>query len=566
MNFSDLPGKINRTDKDKASPYKGNDLLLSAGFIRPSGRGFISFLPLGMRVINNLKKIVCDEMDKLGGMEITTPLISPENLWDVTGRNRSGSMEIARFSDRQGRSMILSPTHEEAVTALLKEDIKSHKDLPLFVYQNQLKFRDEIRPRGYLIRSREFLMHDGYSYHRNFTELNNFFPKIFAAYERILRQCGIPYITAEADPGFMKGSRSYEFTLPHGQGKNIIISCPQCGYRANRSIALCKKNTRSEPLLELTEKTCEERKREIRESHPDREGEDRAICKVFRGENRFVMAIYRGDFTLSLEKLKKLTDETELIAATEEELRSIDIDPRSVSPFNINSSCLIVVDDCVANTSNLSIPSGAAGYCFTNVNFGRDFDAHKTGDIVKAGESDYCRICGGKLEIHRGIELAHVFKLDDFYCNKFGLSFQDEDNRIKIPFMGSYGIGMGRLLFASAESNHDKKGLLWPAKLAPFRFFVMGIGKSPTIRDKVYGLAEKLGNQVLVDDRKEGIGVKLRDCDMLGIPCRIIISNRYLEKGEVELYKRQDGSLTYVPYTDLLPLLHEWEREQGLRT
>ena len=557
MNYSDLPGKVNRTEAFRPSLYKGNDLLLSAGFIRPSGKGYVSYLPLGMRVLNNIKKIICEEMEALGGMEIFAPLVASESLWEITGRLKSSSMDFARFTDRQGRVMILSPTHEESVTDLVKDDIKSHKDLPLFVFQNQLKFRDEIRPRGYLIRSREFLMHDGYSYHRNFTELNNFFPKIFAAYERILKRCGIPYVTSEADPGFMRGSRSYEFTLPHDYGKNVIVSCPRCGYRSNRSIARCEKKTRSEPLRDLEERACGDL--------PVGDRKDiMALCRIFKGGHRYIMAVYRSDFTLSQEKIKKLTGEEELKPATDDEIREMGIDPVSVSPFN-NSSCLIVVDDSVADTSNLIMPSGAEGFCFANVNFGRDFDAHRIGDIVKAGKDSVCRVCGGKLQTIRGIELAHVFKLDDFYCRKFSLSFQDEDNKIKTPFMGSYGIGLGRMLFAAAESNNDDKGLVWPPALAPFRFFIMGIGKSPSVRDRVYELAEKLGNQALVDDRKEGIGVKLRDCDTLGIPCRIIISNRFLEKGEVEVYMRRDRSISYVSYTDLLPLLQDWERKQGLK-
>lgn len=551
-----MPGKVNRKLNEKGTPYKGNDLLLEAGFIKPSGRGFISYLPLGMRVLNNLKRIISEEMEKLGGMEVSTPLISSESLWEVTGRNNTTSMEIARMTDRQGKTLILSPTHEEAVTNLIKDYIKSHKDLPLFVYQHQLKFRDEIRPRGYLIRSREFLMHDGYSFHRNFTELNNFFPKIFAAYERILKRCSIPYVTSEADPGFMKGSRSYEFNLPHERGKNIIISCPGCGYTANRSIARFEKVNPSEALEDMEEKTCEEGKG----------CKNKTRCKVFKGGKKFIMALYRDDFSLSTDKLKKIIGEEELAPATEDEMRDLGINPDSISPFNLCSSCLIVVDDSVADTPNLTLPSGAEGYCFANVNFGRDFDAHKIGDIVKAGNSDVCRICGTPLVGSRGIELAHIFKLDDYYSRHFGLTFQDEDNRVKTPFMGSYGIGLGRLLYGAAESNRDEKGLLWPAELAPFRYFIMGIGKSPTVKEKVFGLGEKLAGQALVDDRKEGIGVKLRDCDMLGIPWRIIISNRYLETGEVELYKREDGSLNYIPYQDLLPTLHEWERQEGLRS
>lgn len=558
MNYTDLPGKVNRTENFKATPYKGNDLLITAGYIRPSGRGLISYLPLGKRVIDNLVRLINNEMEDLGGMEISTPLVSPESLWIKTDRNRSASMEIARFENRQGRRMILSPTHEEAVTSLIKDDIKSHKDLPLFVFQNQLKYRDEIRPRGYLIRSREFMMHDGYSFHRNFTELNNFFPKIFAAYERILNGCGIDFVTGEADSGFMRGSRSYEFTMPHRGGKNIIIRCPQCGYRANRSIARSEKKAYVEPLKELREITCSQCGGEECPTHR------RVVCKLFKGDDHPIMAVYREDFNLSMEKLKKLTGRTDLTALTEEECRELGVDPHSLSPFNISSSVLIVLDDAVAETANLIIPSGAEGYCFSGANFGRDFDAHKTGDIVRAREGDNCRICGARLEAVRGIELAHIFKLDDYYTGRFNILFQDEDNRIKRPHMGSYGIGLGRLLFAAAQANHDDKGLIWPARLAPFRYFLMGIGKSPTISKTVFDFAEILGKQVIVDDRKEGIGVKLRDCDSLGIPIRIIVSKDYLEKGEVEVYERKTGKIVNIRKDFLLNYLKEWEKEQGI--
>jgi prolyl-tRNA synthetase len=224
----------------------------------------------------------------------------------------------------------------------------------------------------------------------------------------------------------------------------------------------------------------------------------------------------------------------------------------------------LVVDDSIVKSTNLIFPSGAEGYCFSHVNFGRDFDAHKIGDIVRAGNNDSCSICGEKMESIRGIELAHIFKLDDFYSEKFSLTFQDKDNRIKRPFMGSYGIGLGRLLFAIADSNRDEKGLVWPVKLAPFHYYLMGIGKSPAIKETIFKLAEKMGKRVIVDDRREGIGVKLRDCDMLGIPLRIIISKRFLEKGEVEVYKRLDSSIQYIEYKNLLNHLNEWEREQGI--
>jgi prolyl-tRNA synthetase len=558
MNYSHIPGKVNRAEDFKATPYIGNDLLISAGYIRPSGKGLISYLPLGKLVINNLINLINEEMEKLGGMEINTPLIAPEALWEQTGRNRTDSMEIGRFNDRDGRSMILSPTHEEAVTSLLKDDIKSHKDLPLFVFQNQLKYRDEIRPRGYLIRSREFMMHDGYSFHRNFTELNNFFPKIFKAYKGILKECGIEFITNEADTGFMHGSRSYEFTMLHRSGKNVIIQCPHCGYRASQTIAHSEKAVHIEPLKDMSELTCQECERnEKRPTH-------RAKCKLFRSGKRFVMAIYREDFKLSKDKLKKIASLNELTPATVKETRGLGLDPQSLSPFNISSSVLLVVDDSIVKSTNLIFPSGAEGYCFSHVNFGRDFDAHKIGDIVRAGNNDSCSICGEKMESIRGIELAHIFKLNDFYSEKFSLTFQDKDNRIKRPFMGSYGIGLGRLLFAIADSNRDEKGLVWPVKLAPFHYYLMGIGKSPAIKETIFKLAEKMGKRVIVDDRREGIGVKLRDCDMLGIPLRIIISKRFLEKGEVEVYKRLDSSIQYIEYKNLLNHLNEWEREQGI--
>lgn len=529
------------------------------------GKGLFSLLPLGKRVENRIKGLIASEMNALGGMEITVPFVNPESLWEQTGRIERSQTPFIHFKDRGGRRLVLAPTHEEAVTALMKDCVHSHKDLPLFVYQFQLKFRDELRPRGGMLRSKEFMMKDAYSFHRSFVELNNFFPAIFASYERIFKRCGIDCLPVEADSGFMEGSRSYEFIMPHPKGKNISLFCDSCHYRASQAIAQGESDFKAEELKPLQIRPLEHYTTLSGLSKQWNQPLKRFIqCQLFRCTKGLFMAVYRADYEMSMIKLKNILGVCEALPPEREDFRYIDQDPRFLTPFGLPEDVRILVDESVVESCNLLVPAGKDDEFYENVNFGRDFDADKVGDFIRNHTGDRCSICGGTLTETPGIELGHIFKLDDFYSKKMRFTFQNLRGEQVYPHMGSYGIGIGRLMEAIAESNHDERGLLWPFMLAPYKFYLMGTGKSPTIKEYVEALGKKLGDDVLIDDRLENIGSKFHDFELLGIPLRIVVGRRFLENGTVELYDRLKDKTWEVSSENLMDQLIQWEKETQL--
>jgi len=563
MLYSKLPGKTDRISRGSVKFFPGYRFLLQAGYVRPMGKGLYSLLPLGKRVENRIKNLIASEMNALGGMEITVPLVNPESLWEQTGRIQGSQTPFVKFQDRGGRRLVLAPTHEEAVTALMKDCVHSHKDLPMFVYQFQLKFRDELRPRGGMLRSKEFMMKDGYSFHRSFVELNNFFPAIFASYEKIFKRCGINCFPVEADSGFMEGSRSYEFIMPHPKGKNISLFCDSCNYKASQSIAQGESDYKAEDLkpLEIREVETYTTLEALRKNW--NQPLSRFVqCQLYRCTKGLFITVIRADYDISAAKLKKMLGTCEALPPERADFQYIDQDPRFLTPFGLPEDVKILVDESVVESCNLFMPSGKKEEFYENVNFGRDFDAHRVGDIARNHSGDRCSLCGGLLSETPGIELGHIFKLDDFYTRKMRFTFQNLRGEQVYPHMGSYGIGIGRLMEAIAESNHDERGLLWPFELAPYKYYLMGTGKSPTIKSFVEKLGKKLGDDVLIDDRLENIGSKFHDFEMLGIPLRIVVGRRFLEEGLIELYDRHKDKTWDVSSEHLLDQLEEWEKEK----
>lgn len=563
MLYTSLPGKTDHESHGGTQSFIGYRYLVQAGFVRPMGKGLFGLLPLGKRVENQLKAVIAQEMEDLGGLEMTVPMISPQGLWQESGRINSKQSPFVSFKDRSGRTLVLSPTHEESVTALFRDCIHSHKDLPLFVFQFQLKFRDELRPRGGLIRSKEFLMKDGYSFHRSYVELNNFFPAIFASYQRLFKRCGLDPLPIEADSGFMEGSRSYEFIEPHEKGKNVFISCKGCSYRASQAIAQGIKDVETLPLESLEQVdvdhfTTIDALREEWKIPLNRF----VISKLHRCKDGLFVTVYRASDELSNYKLKKLLGCCDSTPPEPSDYESIGQDSRCISPFGLPEDVKILVDDAVMEASNLVVSTGEWGSFYKNVNFGRDFDAQIVGDIVKIRHGQSCSICGETLVEERGIELGHIFKLDDYYSRKMRFTFQNLRGEQVYPFMGSYGIGVGRLLEMIAEKNHDERGLIWPFELAPFKFYLMGTGKSPSIKAYVKEMGNKLGRDVLVDDRLENIGTKFHDFDLLGIPLRIVVGRSYLERNVVELYSRKTGDVWEVSADGLENYLFDWVEKE----
>jgi len=548
------------------SMLEGNSLLFQGGFIRILGKGLISFLPMGTKVINNLKILIAQEMHFIGGEEFQVPLVNPFSIWEKSGRSNLVDGSLVVFKDSKGRKLVLSPTHEEAAVELAKSVVNSYKDFPIFFYQFQTKFRDESRTRAELIRAREFVMKDAYSFHRSYSELNNFFPKVFNSYMNIFKRCNIPVIPAESGVGMMGGSKAYEFLYPHDQGRDVVLVCPHCGYRANRSVAIGVKPSHSEILYGM-ERVSVSEKRNLEKQAAELNISPGKIVKprVYMTADGPVMAVVRGDYDVSLDKLAMILGCAVSKPANDSILRDFKLIPGFMSPVPAPDGVRVIVDDLVVSTPNLAMGLNEDGFYYVNVNFGRDFDLPETGDIAQLNEGDLCMGCGKALDSVKAFELGNIFKLDDYYTRKMNFSFNDDKGKQYYPFMGSYGLGLGRLVSCIAEANRDNKGLVWPIELAPYTFYLMGIGKSSRISSVVDEIARELGEEnVLLDDRKESIGVKFRDSDLLGIPLRMVVSRHFIEKGEIDMRDRRSGRKWYIKRENLKKEIKKWRDDQSL--
>jgi prolyl-tRNA synthetase len=564
MRYTRLVSNTTR-DCPRSVRTAGNALLQRAGFIRPLSQGLYSFLPLGTRVLDRLTRLIRREMLKLDGQEVLLPLVNPLELWKRSGRAGLLGEDMVRFRDSSGKRMVLAPTHEEAMVDLVKSVVSSYRQLPVFLFQFQTKFRNENRPRGGLIRTREFVMKDGYSFHRSRTELNNFFPKVFAAYERIFRACRVPVITADAAVGMMLGDRSFEFLMPSDAGDDKVIRCPNCGYAANHEVAVgaLEHPAEAPQPADTVETHGAVSMREL--AHQLGCGRDRlAKTMVYSTGSDIVLAVVRGDQEVSPEKLAHALCVQSLHLADGDELEFFGLDPRSIGPLDLPLDVLeldlnihIVVDQVVANTPNLIVASNEPGQHYVNVNFGRDFESEFVSDISRVLPGARCRQCGAELEELNVIELGNIFKLGDYYSRKLRLTLTDSRGRRFHPSIGAYGIGLGRLLGAVAEANHDRRGLSWPHSLAPYQFLLMGIGRSPKVSAVLESLHDDLSQEILYDDRRESISTKFKDADLIGIPYRLIVSPRTLEQGQIELLERGSRSIRRVALSNVREVISE---------
>lgn len=546
MRYSKVFGKTHRE-----APHNVRSIsqirLTQGGYIRSLGHGLYSYLPMGNIVFDRLKAVIKEEMDGLGGQEVRVPLVNPYSIWRRGGRLDYVDRDMIRFEDRTGRRLVLSPSHEEAMVELVRRGIDSYRDLPIFLYQFQAKFRDEARVRSGLIRAKEFVMKDAYSFHRTYYDLNNFFPRVFAAYRRIFERCGVPVISAESGVGYMGGEKAYEFLMPSDNGDDRILVCDSCGYRANAEIAKSIKEVRHEEPqnTEPVQTGMPTRMASLSESL----GVPRsrlAKSLVYRTGRGLVMAVVRGDYEISVEKLAGVLRTPVLSLATDRELEAAGLSAGNVSPLGV-SGVKVIADDAVAKTPNLVFGANIDGSHVLNVNVGRDFVPDVMADIAQANEGDRCLQCHGTLRQTRAIELGNIFKLRDFYSRAMDLSFQADNGERAHPHMGSYGIGMGRLISAVVEANADGNGFVWPDQLTPFGAYLMGIGASPAVHRIVEKLHDAFPSHMLLDDRHESPGVKFKDMDLLGIPLRVVVGPKALADGNVELYDRRLNRTTAVP-------------------
>ncbi len=546
MRYSRLLGKTMREDPHGVRT-RSHALLQKGGFVRSMGQGLFSFLPLGMRVLKNIEQVIAEQMEALGGQEVYAPVITSAVLWRRSGRYPWIREEQILFKDRRGRELVISPTHEEAFVELVRSSLASYRDLPILLYQFQLKFRDEERTRQGLLRSREILMHDAYSFHRSYHDLNNFFPRIFRAYETVFGQCGVPVIAAEAGTGFIGGEKSYEFLMPHEEAGHAFMRCRKCSYCASSEIAVSGKRYLTEepaPAQKVATPGCITMEQLAGRLEVPRQRLAKSV--VYATGAGLVMAVVRADYEVSQEKLAAYLGVPVHRLAANEELQALGLVPGYLSPVDLDAGIRVVVDDSVARSANLVFGANREDYHVLNGNFGRDFASADVTDIALAGSDGICLQCGGRLEQVAAVEVGHIFKLGDIYTRSMGLLYQREGGSAAYPHMGCYGVGLGRLLDAVVRANHDEQGILWPARLAPFAVFLMGIGSSLAVRRQVEALHDQLAEIALYDDREESPGVKFKDADLLGLPLRVVASTKQAAEGKVEVRERRTGRMTLV--------------------
>ncbi len=538
-------------------------LLLRAGFIRPLAAGIYSYLPLARRAMNKIENIIRQEMDAIGGQEITMPVVHPAELWQETGRWYQIDAEMGRFQDRSGRDMVLGMTHEEVVTDLARKEIRSYRQLPALVYQIQTKWRDDPRPRAGLIRVREFTMKDSYSLDSSFEGLDRQYRRHYQSYFNIFRRAGLEVIAVSADTGMMGGKLSHEYMYLTGVGEDTLLLCPSCGYAANRQVARAgQPSVAPEAALPL-EKVATPACKTIDElAHFLNIPASRTAKAVFmvanilhgqQGKDQFVFAVVRGDMELSETKLANALQARSLRPATEPEIRAVGAVPGYASPVGLKD-VLVVTDALVTTSPNLVSGANEEGYHLLNVNYGRDWSAQIITDLVAVREGDACPECGTALKSVRGVEVGNIFQLGTRYTAALGATFLDQDGQQKPIVMGSYGIGVGRLLACIAEEHHDEHGLIWPVTVAPYAVHLTllvgkGSGAQTTqAADDLYARLTAAGIEVLYDDREESPGIKFNDADLIGLPIRLTVSDRASKAGGVE-FKRRD-----LPEKEIIPL------------
>ncbi len=521
-------------------------LLLRAGMIRPLGAGIYTYLPLGWRVVLKIEAILRQEMDALGAQELLMPVVHPAEVWQASGRWDTVDEAMVRFQDRTGHDMALAMTHEEVVADLLRREIESYRQLPVLVYHIQTKFRDERRPRGGLVRVREFVMKDAYSMHPDLDDLEAFYPTMLASYRRVFERCGLDPVAVEADSGMMGGSASHEFTLLNPDGEDAIVRCPSCNYAANAEHATFLKVPESKTALqgeggEPAEvatpgcKTIEDVARYV--GVPMSQTLKAVFFATEQEVPQLVFAVIRGDLEVNEVKLSNAVGGLALRAAEEDEIRAAGAVPGYASPIGVRDA-RVVADDSVHLGCDFVVGANREGYHLTGVNYGRDFTAEAVTDIALAREGDRCPRCQGTLRVERGIELGHCFKLGTRYTGPANITYLDAEGAEHPIVMGSYGIGVGRLMAAIVEVHHDENGIRWPASVAPYWVHVVSLVRDEGEIAQADALCERLqeaGIPVLYDDRAgPSAGVKFNDADLIGCPLRLTVSRRSLQNGGVE--------------------------------
>jgi len=547
-------------------------LLLRGGFIRRLTSGVYTYLPLGLATIRKVEQIVREEMNRAGAQEVLLPIVQPADLWMESGRWTKYGPELLRFKDRHNRESCLGPTHEEVITDLVRMNVHSYRNLPLNLYQIQTKFRDEIRPRFGLMRGREFIMKDGYSFDLAEEGANLAYQKMYDAYHRIFARCGLAFRAVEADTGSIGGNFSHEFMVLADTGEDTIVICRSetCGYAANLEKAAGRE---PEPAPATTELLPLER--------VETPGQRKVLAvtaflgispaqlvktMVYLADGKPVAVLIRGDHEVQEVKLKNLLGAVDVALADDQQIFDATGVPSGyLGPVGLKIP--VVADREVAVMRNFVIGGGEKNYHLRNANPGRDFSMEKIGDLRGVSREDRCPLCGGELEFPKGIEVGHIFKLGTSYSQAMKATYLDKDGQEKFYVMGCYGIGVSRIVAAAIEQNHDQDGIVFPLPLAPFKVVVLNLSPND---EKITGGAEEVyqsllaaGVEVLLDDRDERPGSKFKDADLIGIPYRVTVGKGFAGDGTVEI-KRRGGATVTLPMTEAVGWIRgEIDREMS---
>ena len=537
-------------------------LLFRAGMIRKLASGIYNFLPVGLRVLRKVENIVREEMNRAGAQEVLLPAVQPAELWQETGRWQVYGKELLRFKDRHGRDCCFGPTHEEVITDLVRREVHSYRQLPVNLYQIQIKFRDEIRPRFGLIRGREFLMKDGYSFHVDEAEAEACYGEMYAAYTRIFARCGLRFKVVEADSGPIGGSFSHEFMVLADTGEDLLASCTACDYAANlekAEVLLTLANPQpaaaGEPELVATPGV-----RTVEELAAFLGVRPQQIVKtlIYETESGPVAVLIRGDHEVNEVKVKNLLGGTELTLAGPERVAAL---TGAAVGFAgpVGLTLPLYADQAVAAINSVVTGANRDDYHFTGVNPYRDFNIMQVADLRTVTDQDPCPRCGKALAILRGIEVGHIFKLGLKYSQALRAVYLDADGFERFIYMGCYGIGVSRIVAAAIEQGHDDYGIIFPMALAPFQVGLVPISlNDEATRECVWGLHEEMtaaGLEVLLDDRDERPGVKFKDCDLLGIPLRVVVGPKTLNQQAAEVRVRGTQETILVPLKELANFL-----------
>lgn len=531
-----------------------HQLMLRAGFMRKAAGGIYTYLPLAWRVLKKIERIVREEMDAKGSQELLMPIVQPAEIWQESGRWDVYGAEMFRLQDRHNRCFCLGPTHEEMVTTLIRGDVRSYRQLPLSVYQIQNKYRDERRPRFGLMRGREFIMKDAYSFDRDEAGLDKSYQDMYDAYTNIFTRCGLNFRPVEADSGAIGGSGSHEFMVIADSGEAEIVFCTSCDYAANVEKAeLFPLEAQEEAMLTKEEVVTPDCKTIADVCAYLKLPVDHSVKAVaYNSEKGLILCFVRGDHEVNEIKVINTCGVIDLEMATEEQLAAAGTVGGYMGPVGIeNKKVIVVVDATVMKMHNVCCGANKEGYHFINVNPGRDFTPTYVADIRLIQEGDPCPHCGGEVSNARGIEVGQVFKLFTKYSSALKATYLDENGKEQPMVMGCYGVGVSRTMAAAIEQNYDDNGIIWPIEIAPYHVLVVPVNTkdeaSAAKAEEIYMQLKKVGLETVIDDRNERPGVKFKDADLIGYPLRVVVGPKTLTEGKLEVKIRKTGEIRYLP-------------------